>query len=103
MKLQIHDEFSQLTCATVCWADHAPLYKEYNSTDPEFTKYHPYSWDKGLMLKQQAEYFALLEKYGVELIFPKTDEKLPNQMFTRDTAFVIGDTLYYGGNRKFGD
>lgn len=103
MKLHITDEFSPLKSAVVCWADHAPIWEEYKSSDPEFIKYHPFRWDKSVMLKQQEQYFALLERYGVSLIFPQTAQALTNQMFTRDTAFVIGDTLFYGGNRKYGD
>lgn len=103
MKLHITDEFSQLKSVVVCRADQVPHYKDYQTTDQEFIKYHPYSWDKELMRKQQDAFFTVLDRYNVELIFPKTSPLLPFQMYTRDTAFVIGEKLYYAGFRKYGD
>ena len=101
MKLCIQDEFGVLKSAVICFGEHIPTYGEYKSDDLEFTKYHPYSWNKNLLLKQQEAFFKILEKYGVKLIFLKTDPRLQWQMYARDTAFVIGERLYYPEIRKF--
>ncbi len=101
MKLSINNEFGKLKTVVVCWGKNMPLYKDYKSDDPEFTKYHLYSWDVDLLLKQQKMFFDVLEQYGVKLIFPKIKQNLPWQMYTRDTAFVIGEVLYYSSTRKF--
>ena len=100
MKLHIQNEFGTLKSAVVCWGENIPTFENYRTNDPEFTKYHPYSWNKDLLLKQQEEFFKLLEKYNVKLIFPKTIPHLLWQMYTRDTAFVIDNKLYYSPLRK---
>ena len=103
MKLWITDEFSTLKKVVVAWGDYIPKYGEYKSKDPEFLKFHPYSWNKDLLLKQQEAFFSKLEKYKIKLVFPKTDSSLPWQIYTRDTGFVIGDKFFYTADRKFGD
>lgn len=69
---------------------------EYLKKDPEAPK-----WNQDLMLRQQREFFEVLEKYGVKLKFVKTDEKLPWQMWTRDIGFVINNNFFYSKNREF--
>ena len=103
MKLGIHDEFSPLKSVVVCWGSEVPYYDGYSSDDPEFTKYHGSPWDKELFLRQQEVFFKVLEKYGVELIFPKTAPKLIWQAYTRDTGFVLGTRFYYSTTRNLGD
>ena len=53
MKLNINNEFDELKSVVVCLGNNIPLYEEYRTDDPEFLKYHPNSWDKDLLLKQQ--------------------------------------------------
>ncbi len=101
MSLNISNEFSTLRSVVVCWGDNIPEYGKYKTNDPEFTKFHPFAWNKQLLLKQQEKFFKVLKKYKVKLIFPKTKPVLPQQMFTRDTGFVIGNKLFYSGKRKF--
>jgi len=101
MKLNINDEFGDLESVAVCWGYNMPQYGTYTTNDPEYVKFHPNSWDNNLLLKQQEKFFKRLEKYKVELIFPKLKKNLTQQMFTRDTAFVIGDKFYYSNTRKF--
>lgn len=100
MILNVTNEFNALKSVVVCWGYNVPLYEEYKTDDPEFTKYHPHSWDKDLLLKQQEGYFKLLERYNVRLVFPRMEKHLIWQMYSRDTAFVVGDSLYYSGVRK---
>ena len=100
MKLNISNEFGSLKSVVVCWGENVPKYEEYKTDDPEFTKFHPYSWDKDLLLTQQDKFFQLLEKYNVKLIFPKMQKHLIWQMYTRDTGFVIGSNFYYSNVRK---
>lgn len=102
MKLNINNEFGKLKEVVVCLGTNIPIYEEYRTNDPEFLKYHPYSWDKELLLKQQEQFFNVLSKYNVNLVFPETRKELIWQMYTRDTAFVIKDKLYYSSIRKLG-
>lgn len=103
MKLNINNEFGQLRSVVVCWGKNIPKWEGYKNNDPEFIKYHQKKWDNQLLLKQQDNFFKVLQKYGVELIFPNLDIKLTQQMYTRDTAFVVGNKLCYSKTRKFLD
>lgn len=102
MRLNIEDEFSPLKTVAVAWGNSIPQYKDYKTDDPEFTKFHPYSWDKELLFKQQEIFFEKLTNYGVEITFLETAAPLIWQMYTRDTGFVVGGRMYYAHNRKFG-
>lgn len=101
MKIKIENEFGVLKKVVVCFGESIPEYETYHSDEPEFLKYHPYSWDKSLLLRQQDAFFKLLQKYNVELIFPEVERACPWQMYTRDSAFVIGSTFYYANSRTF--
>lgn len=101
MRLKVENETGVLKSVLVCWGESIPEYESYKSDEPEFLKYHPYSWDKALLLRQQDAFFKLLQKYDVELIFPKVEPSCPWQMYTRDVAFVIGSILYYADSRTF--
>ncbi len=101
MKLHITDEFSPLKDVVVCWGNSIPAFEEYPKNDPEYIKYHERPWNKDLLLKQQEGFFTSLEKYNVRLHFPETTPQLIWQMYTRDTAFVIHDQLYFSNLRTF--
>jgi N-dimethylarginine dimethylaminohydrolase len=97
--LHIQDEFSQLKKVVVCYGEHIPLADEYVADDPQEAKWGWQSWDKSLLLEQQKFFFERLSAYDVELIFPETEQGMDWQMYTRDTAFVLNDTLYYADKR----
>lgn len=97
--LHIQDEFSELKKVVVCYGEHVPLAEEYQADDPEEAKWGWQSWDKQLLLEQQKLFFEKLSTYNVELVFPETEPGMDWQMYTRDTAFVVNDTLYYADKR----
>lgn len=101
MDLLIQNEFNPLKKVLVCLGTNIRDYASYKTDEIEFLKYHPYSWDKELLVAQQENFFSLLSKYNVELVFPKTPTNLIWQMYTRDTAFVVGDKLYFCPQRAF--
>ncbi|KXK12009.1 MAG: N(G),N(G)-dimethylarginine dimethylaminohydrolase [Microgenomates bacterium OLB23] len=101
MKLHITDEFSPLKDVVVCWGSNIPKYEDYAKDDPEYIKYHKRTWNKDLLIKQQESFFKALEKYSVRLHFLKTKPNLIWQMYTRDTAFVVRDQLYFTHLRAF--
>jgi N-dimethylarginine dimethylaminohydrolase len=103
MKLKITGEFNELKKVVVCWGTHVPEYETYKTDDLEFNKFHHGSWNKDLLLKQQELFFKKLEKYNVELLFPKTDKDFPWQMYTRDVGFVIKSKFYYAEDRALKD
>jgi len=97
--LHIQDEFSLLKKVVVCYGEHIPLAEEYHADDPQEAKWGWQSWDKSLLLEQQKFFFDRLSAYDVELIFPETEQGMDWQMYTRDTAFVLNDALYYADKR----
>lgn len=97
--LNITDEFSPLTDVCVCFGESLPEYNTYTNDHPEFTKYRTAPWDKKQMIEQQQRFFNILQKYSVSLHFIEPDPKLFWQMYTRDTGFVINNTLYYCADR----
>lgn len=101
MKLHITDEYSPLRDVVVCWGTSIPKCEDYSRDDPEYLKYHERPWDKELLLKQQEGFFKALEKYDIKLHFPEVKPGLIWQMYTRDTAFVVRDQLYYSNLRAF--
>ncbi len=103
MKLNIKNEFNPLRSVVVCWGQNIPIYEGYKNNDPEFIKYHQKKWNNRLLLKQQEVFFNKLREYGVDLFFPTIKKELTQQMYTRDTAFVVGDKLFYSKIRKFAD
>ncbi len=50
--LNINNEYDQLKTVFVCLGENVPQYEEYRTDDPEFTKFHPYSWNKDLLIDQ---------------------------------------------------
>ena len=98
--LSISDEFSTLKDLCVCKGESIPEYQGYENTHPEFSKYYILPWSRRKFLKQQEEFFLLLEKYRVNLHFLSVDKSKPWQAYTRDIGFVINDKLFYSEKRN---
>lgn len=57
-------------------------------------KYEDENIDKARAMKQHAEFEKLLKENGVEVITLPTSEKYPEQVFTRDIGFTIGNEVF---------
>ncbi len=101
MKLHITDEYSPLRDVVVCWGTSVPKFEDYAIDDPEHTKYALRKWDPELFVRQQEDFFKRLEKYNVRIHFVEAKPGLVHQAYTRDTAFVVRDQLYYSNLRAF--
>jgi N-dimethylarginine dimethylaminohydrolase len=99
VKLHIRDEFSALKKVAVCYGTAIPEFEKYHPTDPAEKKWGWKNWDKQLLLKQQAHFFKQLQKYQVEVIELETAPELEQQMYVRDVAFVLNDTLFFAAKR----
>jgi len=99
-KLHIKDEFSPLKSVVVTKGTNIPYYDNYKTNDPEFIKFHPFSWDRDLLVEQQRNFLDKLTSYGVELIIPDQPSIVIWQMYTRDAGFVFGDKLFFSKKRK---
>ena len=100
VKLNINDEFSPLKSVVVTEGTNIPYYDDYKTDDPEFIKFHPFSWDRDLLVEQQKRFLDKLSSYGVELIIPAQPSNVIWQMYTRDAGFVVGDKLFFSRKRK---
>jgi len=102
MRLNIRDEFSPLKTVVVSYGEAVPPVETYNGGhDPVVFKPVQKGWNRDLLLRQQENFFDLMEKYGVRVLKARTKENLWWQMFTRDTGFTYGDTFFYALNRVF--
>lgn len=102
MQLNIQNDYSELQSVALCKGVYGPDHGNYQSNDEEFTKYHTLEvpWDIKLLVEQQEEFAKVLEAEGVNCIWLPAKEGLPWQMYTRDVAFVLRDTLYYNPKRR---
>lgn len=101
--LNIVDEYSRLTDVAVCVADHVPDPATYDGDHPEFSKYVPARWDRRLLVAQHRRFIGTLETLGVRVHRVPASRKTPWQMYTRDVAFVVGATMFFGRSRGLPD
>ena len=57
-------------------------------------KYKDENIDIDIAMKQHTEFERLLRAHGVEVIKLPTSEKFPEQVFTRDIGFTVGDEVF---------
>lgn len=98
--LRILDETSALTDLCVCRGTAVPAHGSFANSHEEFTKFPMLAWHRDKLLRQQEQFYTLMERYGVRLHFVPHSDAHPWQMYTRDTAFVIGEKLYFSNTRE---
>ena len=95
MKLNVNDETSRLRAVVLGRADsNGPVPKIEDAYDPksvEHIKAGTYPLDAD-MVKEMAAVIAVFDKYDVKVYRPEIIENY-NQIFSRDTAFVIEDKI----------
>ncbi|MBD7984006.1 hypothetical protein H9649_05400 [Sporosarcina sp. Sa2YVA2] len=57
-------------------------------------KYKDENIDVDIAMKQHTEFERLLREHGVEVIKLPSSEKFPEQVFTRDIGFTVGDEVF---------
>jgi N-dimethylarginine dimethylaminohydrolase len=57
-------------------------------------KYEDENINVGLAMKQHKEFEKLLKEHGVEVIKLPSSEKFPEQVFTRDIGFTVGEDVF---------
>lgn len=87
----------------VCWGHSVPKYADYSNVHPEHTKYNILEWEKPKLLGQQKVFFDHLVKHGVTLHFIEEEQSCFWQMYTRDTGFVVNETLFYCAERRLSE
>jgi N-dimethylarginine dimethylaminohydrolase len=95
LQLNINDETSRLRAVVLGTAESCgPTPRPEDAYDPKSLEHilagtYPSESD---MVKEMDAFAAVFEKYGVEVFRPRV-LKDTNQIFSRDIAFVIGDTF----------
>ncbi|MGM0845312.1 MAG: dimethylarginine dimethylaminohydrolase family protein [Bacillota bacterium] len=84
-------EYDRLEKVIVCQPRYMKIEQVINETQKHFL-------DKNIdietAIKQHNDFVKALQDNGTEVIQMTPDPKLPEQVFTRDIGFTIGDTIY---------
>ena len=101
MNVRINNEYAKLKSVVVSSA----AYFDPNnlSINNETIRYYSESGDvptKEAILKEQKEFWQVMEKHGIKLLIANQVDGAKGQMFTRDLAFVIGDKFFISSMKK---
>ncbi|PWA13244.1 hypothetical protein DCC39_02015 [Pueribacillus theae] len=91
------DEYSTLKKVILCPAHHMEIREVINHTQEHFAKE---DIDKSLAAEQHKHFTDALESYGIEVVLLPADKKFPEQVFTRDIGFTLGNTVFLGNMRR---
>ena len=84
-------EYSKLLKVLVC----KPEYMEISTIINETQKHYlDENIDRKLAAKQHENFIQALQKHGAEVMNIQPAEEFPEQVFTRDIGFTVGDTTY---------
>ncbi|MEM9138663.1 MAG: arginine deiminase family protein [Pseudomonadota bacterium] len=100
LRLNIVDETAPLTDLCVCRGEAVPDHEGFHTDHPEFDTFQMLPWDRDTLVRQQDAFYAVMDRHGVRLHFVAPRPQHPWAMYTRDTGFVLGDTLYYAEARE---
>ena len=84
-------EYSTLSQVIVCEPRYMEIREIINETQKEFKDENI---DRILAMKQHANFVKALEHEGIEVIKLPPQSSFPEQVFTRDIGFTLGDTVY---------
>ncbi|WP_456274432.1 dimethylarginine dimethylaminohydrolase family protein [Bacillus sp. AK031] len=84
-------EYDRLEKVIVCQPRFMKIEKVINETQKHFLDKNI---DIDTALKQHNDFVDALKDNGTEVIEMAPDKELPEQVFTRDIGFTIGDTIY---------
>ncbi len=98
--LNIHNETDTLTDLCVCRGVAVPPCDGFQNDHPEFEVFTMLPWDREKLLRQQQAFYDVMAAHHVRLHFVPSADTHPWAMYTRDTGFVIADTLYFSRSRE---
>ncbi|WP_339252936.1 arginine deiminase family protein [Sporosarcina sp. FSL W8-0480] len=90
-KIKANTEYDSLKRVILCQPRFMAIEDVINDTQK---KYADENIDKELAMKQHREFEQLLIEHGVEVIKLPSSEKFPEQVFTRDIGFTVGDEVF---------
>ncbi|UTR08840.1 dimethylarginine dimethylaminohydrolase family protein [Evansella sp. LMS18] len=84
-------EYDTLQRVILCQPEHMTIREVINDTQKHFK-------DEGIHLEkameQHKEFVKVLKKHGVDVVLLPADENYPEQVFTRDIGFTLGQTIF---------
>ncbi|MFJ7468524.1 dimethylarginine dimethylaminohydrolase family protein [Peribacillus frigoritolerans] len=84
-------EYSKLSRVIVCEPHYMEIREIINETQKEFQEENI---DQALALEQHVKFTKALEHEGIEVIKLPPQFTYPEQVFTRDIGFTLGETVY---------
>ncbi|MEH7180374.1 dimethylarginine dimethylaminohydrolase family protein [Neobacillus vireti] len=90
-KTYCRSEYDELKRVILCQPQYMTIREVINDTQKEFK-------DEGIHIKtaleQHREFVRTLEENGIEVILLPYHKKFPEQVFTRDIGFTLGQTIF---------
>ncbi|WP_078592534.1 dimethylarginine dimethylaminohydrolase family protein [Evansella clarkii] len=84
-------EYDTLQRVILCQPEHMTIRQVINDTQKHFK-------DEGIHIKkameQHEEFVKVLKKHGVDVVLLPADKNYPEQVFTRDIGFTLGQTIF---------
>lgn len=90
-KTNVNTEYDTLKRVILCKPKFMAIEDVINDTQK---KYAEENIDTELAMKQHQEFEQLLVAHGVKVITLPSSEKFPEQVFTRDIGFTVGDEVF---------
>ena len=88
MNIFCNTEYSTLQKVVLC----EPNYMSKN--DPNHGSFKDASINIDLAIKQHRHFIKVLKSKGIEVILLPPDKRFPDQVFTRDIGFTVGNRIY---------
>ncbi|MDG5785954.1 dimethylarginine dimethylaminohydrolase family protein [Evansella sp. AB-P1] len=90
-KTYCRTEYDKLKRVILCEPEHMTIHGEINETQKHFK-------DKGFHIEiakeQHQNFVKTLQKHGVDVILLPVNSNYPEQVFTRDIGFTLGQTIF---------
>jgi N-dimethylarginine dimethylaminohydrolase len=90
-KLNCLSEYHPLQVVILCVPRHMSIDEIINETQKHYAEENI---DKALAVKQHAEFVHGLQNCGIEVVLLPHEEEYPEQVFTRDIGFTLGERLF---------
>ncbi|MDW0116661.1 arginine deiminase family protein [Sporosarcina thermotolerans] len=90
-KTNVNTEYDTLKRVILCKPKFMAIEDVINDTQKQ---YADENIDRDLAMKQHKEFEMLLREHGVEVITLPSSEQFPEQVFTRDIGFTVGEDIF---------
>jgi N-dimethylarginine dimethylaminohydrolase len=91
---QCDSEYDTLRLVILCQPKFMAIEEVINDTQRE---YADENINVELAMKQHENFEKMLKEHGVEVVKLPASEKFPEQVFTRDIGFTVGDDIFIAG------